>query len=124
LVPGTEKAHRKGPIYYGCFFWFGAGTFVAEGADTTLGKRYKILLPLSLLVLFPAGIATIGNLPVASVFQPAYAWGMSLGLIGLFHRYFSRPSIRIRWLADASYWMYLAHLPLVILFQSLLRHLD
>ncbi|MGB8853343.1 MAG: hypothetical protein WCC69_07250 [Pirellulales bacterium] len=30
----------------------------------------------------------------------------------------ARPSAAVRWLADASYWMYLAHLPLVILLQS------
>jgi peptidoglycan/LPS O-acetylase OafA/YrhL len=38
--------------------------------------------------------------------------GWSLGLIGLLRRF--------RWLADASYWIYLAHLPLVIALESLL----
>lgn len=107
-------------LYYGCFFWFGAGTYAVEGTDTPLGRRWKIVLPLSLLVLFPAGIATIGTLPLAAVLQPVFAWGMSLGLIGLFRQCFSRPSVAVRWLADAAYWMYLAHLPLVIGLQSLL----
>ncbi|MFM7137511.1 MAG: acyltransferase family protein [Planctomycetota bacterium] len=108
-------------LFYGCFFWFGAGTYAAEGTDTPLGRHWKILLPLSLLVLFPAGIATIGNLPATVVLQPAFAWVTAIGLIGLFRRTCSHPSAAARWLADASYWMYLAHLPLVIAIQTLLR---
>ena len=34
--------------------------------------------------------------------------------IGLFVRYFAHPSPAMRWLGDASYWIYLAHFPLVV----------
>jgi peptidoglycan/LPS O-acetylase OafA/YrhL len=46
---------------------------------------------------------------------------MSLALIGLFHRCFPHPSARLAWLADASYWMYLAHVPLVLTAQIAVR---
>lgn len=105
-------------LFYACFYWFGAGTFRREGLETPLGRRWKIVLPLSLLVIFPAAIATIGKPVFAATLQPAFAWGTSLGLIGLFHQWMARPSAAVRWLADASYWMYLAHLPLVIVLQS------
>jgi membrane-bound acyltransferase YfiQ involved in biofilm formation len=72
-------------------------------------------------VLFVVGVATIGLRPAAAVLQPAYAWTMSLGLIGLFHRFFPHPSSRIAWLADATYWMYLAHVPLVLAAQLAVR---
>ncbi|MFM1902522.1 MAG: Glucans biosynthesis protein [Planctomycetota bacterium] len=110
-------------LYYGCFFWFGAASYAADGPGTLLGRRWPFVLPLSLLVILPAGLATMGDRALASTLQPAYAWGMSLGLIGLFHRFCSRPSDRVRWLSDASYWMYLIHLPVVIVFQALLRGL-
>jgi len=110
-------------LFYGCFFWFGAGTYASEGLDATLGRRWQVVLPLSLLVVFPAAIATIGHPLMASTLQPAFAWGTSLGLIGLFRRFLSRPSAAFAWLADASYWMYLAHLPLVIIAQSYGRDL-
>jgi peptidoglycan/LPS O-acetylase OafA/YrhL len=110
-------------LFYGCFFWFGAGTYAREGLDATLGRRWQVVLPLSLLVVFPAAIATIGHPLMASTLQPAFAWGTSLGLIGLFRRFLSRPSAAFAWLADASYWMYLAHLPLVIIAQSFGRDL-
>lgn len=46
----------------------------------------------------------------------AIAW--TLGLIGLAQAHFSTPSPRIRELADASYWIYLLHLPAVMILQA------
>jgi peptidoglycan/LPS O-acetylase OafA/YrhL len=107
-------------IFYGCFYFFGAATFAADGMETRLGARWPLLLPAA-AVLFVAGLVTIGLRPAAIVLQPAYAWAMSLGLIGLFHRFFPHPSARVAWLADASYWMYLAHVPLVLAAQIIVR---
>jgi peptidoglycan/LPS O-acetylase OafA/YrhL len=107
-------------LFYGCFYFFGAATFAAEGVETRLGDRWTLLLPAA-AVLFVAGVATIGLRPAAAVLQPAYAWAMSIGLIGLFHRCFPNPSGRVAWLADASYWMYLAHVPLVLAAQLAVR---
>ncbi|MGB8853344.1 MAG: ankyrin repeat domain-containing protein [Pirellulales bacterium] len=47
-------------LFYACFFWFIAGTFRRDGLDTPLGRHWKVVLPLSLVVIFPAAIATIG----------------------------------------------------------------
>jgi peptidoglycan/LPS O-acetylase OafA/YrhL len=55
------------------------------------------------------------------VLQPAYAWAMSLGLIGMFSRFCSRPSPLVSWLADASYWMYIVHPPVVMVAQMFVR---
>jgi surface polysaccharide O-acyltransferase-like enzyme len=107
-------------LYYGCFYFFGAATFAAEGMETRLGDRWPLLLPAA-AALFVAGVATIGLRPAALVLQPAYAWAMSLGLIGLFHWVFPHPNARIAWLADAAYWMYLAHVPLVLAAQIIVR---
>ena len=46
---------------------------------------------------------------------------MSIGLIGLFRSVFWRERRGVRYLSDASYWMYLAHIPLVIAAQMLVR---
>jgi len=107
-------------FFYGCFYFFGTATFAAEGMETRLGDRWRLLLPTA-AVFFGAGLVTIGLRPAATVLQPAYAWTMSLGLIGLFHRVFPHPSARVAWLADASYWMYLAHFPLVLAAQMAVR---
>jgi len=107
-------------LFYGCFYFFGVATFAAEGMQTRLGARWPLVLP-SAVVLFIAGVVTIGVRPAAAVLQPAYAWTMSLALIGLFHRLFPQPSARGAWLADAAYWTYLAHVPLVLAAQLAVR---
>ena len=106
--------------YYACFYFFGVATYAAEGTDTSLGRHWRVLLPAA-AVLLAAGIATVNDRALATVLQPAYAWTMSLGLIGLFRRFFAQPSRVASWLADASYWMYLVHVPLVIAAQMLVR---
>ncbi len=107
-------------LYYLGFFWFGAASYAAGGTATRLGKHWRVVLPLSLIVVFPAAIATIGNRPLAALLQTTFAWSMSLGLIGLFHAIFNRDRPWVRWLSDASYWVYLTHLPLVIAMQAVL----
>jgi len=44
--------------------------------------------------------------------------------IGFILTYFDKPSPRIRYLSDASYWLYLIHLPVVIFFQILVAPLQ
>ena len=48
---------------------------------------------------------------------------MSFGLIGLFRRFMSGARFRVHYLSDASYWMYLAHLPLVFVAQGIVARL-
>ena len=112
------KPHVLG--YYACFYFYGVATFAAEGIDTRLGRHWKFLLPAA-AVLFVAGLATMNDRTLATILQPAYAWTMALALIGLFHRLFPHPRPAVSWLADASYWMYLVHVPLVMAAQLLIR---
>ena len=42
-------------------------------------------------------------------------WLLVYGLFGLFLRYMNSPNRRWRYMADASYWIYLVHVPIVIL---------
>jgi peptidoglycan/LPS O-acetylase OafA/YrhL len=106
--------------YYACFYFFGVATYAAEGIDTRLGRHWKFLLPAA-VAFGCAGLATMNDRTLATALQPAYAWTMSLGLIGLFCRLFPYPRPAVSWLADASYWMYLVHVPLVIAAQLLVR---
>ncbi|MFM8826011.1 MAG: acyltransferase family protein [Actinomycetota bacterium] len=106
--------------FYACFFFFGVATFAQEGIATRLGRHWKLLLPAA-AVLLVAGLATMNDRLLATFLQPAYAWTMSLGLIGLFCRLFPHPRPAVSWLADASYWMYLIHVPLVLAAQLFVR---
>lgn len=62
--------------------------------------------------------------PAKLRFAVAYAvglWSWAFALAGLGLRFLAAPSPRRRYLADASYWIYLAHLPLVLALQLLMR---
>jgi ABC-type multidrug transport system ATPase subunit/peptidoglycan/LPS O-acetylase OafA/YrhL len=50
-------------------------------------------------------------------------WCWTIALIGLALRFLSRPIPAVRYTADASYWIYLAHLPVVVALQVALGHL-
>ncbi|MFO0581780.1 MAG: acyltransferase family protein [Anaeromyxobacter sp.] len=71
--------------------------------------------PSPVLVPAPRGAATAAY---AALYGLA-AWCWTFALVGLAVRFLSRPSPRLRYLADASYWIYLAHLPLVAALQVL-----
>ena len=63
--------------------------------------------------------AAEGHLP-AVVFLALSMWFMAYGLIGLFLRFLNKPSPRWRYMADASYWIYIVHVPFVMLLPILL----
>lgn len=51
-------------------------------------------------------------------------WFSVFGIIGLFLRFFNTYSPVARYISDASYWVYLVHLPVVMFFQGLLINFD
>ena len=88
-------------------------------------RWWAVALVPSLLLLLPAGVALLydegfqyAGAPwvwgVAAVVQVAFAWLMCFGSMGLFRWIFARERFWVRYLSDASYWLYLTHLPLVI----------
>ena len=126
--PDTTEALLPAPhvlLYYACFFGFGALAYdhrARSGAPLmdVLGQRWVVQLVVSVVVLFPLGLALLEELWAASALvQITFAWTMSFGLIGLFRRFMAQASFRVHYFSDASYWMYLAHLPLVFVAQGI-----
>ncbi|WP_420445112.1 acyltransferase family protein [Candidatus Poriferisodalis sp.] len=118
--------------YYALFFAFGAliygrRTPAGELMSDRLGRHWRWALPVTFVVVLPIGLGLTfedGPWPVAAAFQAAYAWGMSLGLIGLFSVMLGRERRWVRYLSDSSYWLYVAHLPLIIVLQAWARSTD
>ena len=121
-------------FYYAIFFFFGAFYSDCEDEEQSLGSRWWITLPLALLVVFPLGLefsvdgswslesfsAETRHLIGASL-QVLFCWLMIFGLIGAFRRFFSAESPKMRYISDSSYWLYLLHLPLIVLGQWFVR---
>lgn len=113
-------------FYYAVFFAFGVLYFDADDNEGRVGQFWWLALPLALFLVFPAGLGTIsersgsGRL-ISVVSQSLYAWLVSFGMMGLFRQFMSRRSQTMRYLSDSSYWLYLAHIPLIIYAQYVVR---
>jgi glucan biosynthesis protein C len=66
---------------------------------------------------------TVGIHILAIVSLAAATWCFIYGFLGLFLRYLGKPSPLARYMADASYWMYLVHLPCTIVLPAFLSTL-
>lgn len=108
-------------VYYGLFFGFGVLYYEARDTDFQVGRLWWLMIPLGLFVGLPAWLVTIGNHSAGAVVQAVYVWAMTFGMMGLFRTFLKRESPSLRYLSDASYWFYLAHLPLVIGLQAVVR---
>jgi peptidoglycan/LPS O-acetylase OafA/YrhL len=73
------------------------------------------------LAATPAAIAEMGLMDRlwSSAAYPLATWTWSLGLIGLATACLTKENRTIRYLADSSYWVYLIHLPVAMVFQVL-----
>ena len=124
--------------YYAIFFFFGAVYWDMDDNQGQLGRWWFVSLPIAIGIVFPIALdlvsGTFGIIPrledestnavVANFLQATFAWLMTFGSIGLCCRFLSRESKTLRYISDSSYWLYLIHLPLVILAQWLVRDLQ
>ncbi len=123
-------------LYYGIFFFFGAIYFDCDDQQGRVGRWWRYTLPVALLLVFPVGLElTTGGLgfgtewldpelhrPLSVVLQVVYVWLMTFGLMGMFRSLMSGESKAVRYVSDSSYWLYLVHLPLIIVAQAIVRN--
>ncbi len=118
--PDTSDGLIPNPVvlaYYALFFVFGA-FFYQRGIEMR-GWWAVAILPALTVVFWPAlGLmyetkaewAVLASGPL----QVGYAWLMCFGMIGLFRLVASKGRDWVRYVSDASYWLYLWHLPLIL----------
>lgn len=129
-------------FYYGLFFLFGAWYWTcrdsADAKDAKLGRYWWVGLPIALFVVYPLGRDFMSNSfewrghllpeewfePAAQLAKAIYAWMMSIACVGLFRWMLSKKNVVVRYISDSSYWLYVAHLPLVIWLQFYVRAWD
>ena len=118
--PDTSDKLIPNPVvlgYYALFFVFGA--FMYQRRIQAGGWWTLALLP-ALTVAFFGGLELLFESkeewakPLAALLQAAFAWLMCFGLMGLFRLTASKERVWVRYLSDASYWLYLWHLPLIV----------
>ncbi len=122
-------------LYYALFFGFGVLYYDCGDDDGRLGRRWRWTLPATLLLVFPPalefGTGAFGfrdawlparyHASTAVVLQTLYAWLMAFGCLGMFRSLLARENRTLRYLSDSAYWLYLAHLPLILGAQLIVR---
>jgi peptidoglycan/LPS O-acetylase OafA/YrhL len=121
--------------YYFSFFLAGWTLYRHRDLLDRFTRGWKAGLAVGNLLVFPLGTGLLyvsmkperfGLVDGTAFVAPArfvfalYTWFMLGGLTGLFLAYLSKERAWVRWLADSSYWCYLASLPPILLFQHLL----
>jgi hypothetical protein len=121
--------------YYAVFFGFGALYYGYDDRSGCVGARWLLPLSIALLVVLPLELAILAGWTgppgvaldpttrrlLSIALQAAYPWLMTFGLMGLFRRVCAVESPKLRYLSDSAYWLYLAHTPLVIGAQYVVR---
>lgn len=110
-------------VHYGLFFIFGWAMHRQLDLLPRFGRGAGWQLALGLICLVVWGLGYRTNYTAEGTFLWTYvgscpAWLFSFGMIALFQAHFDNPSRLGRYLADSAYWVYLAHLPLIIALQK------
>jgi len=116
--------------YFGLFFFVGWWMHRRAQLLETLRRWNKTYFAIALIAFLTLGacfsmhvsLADAAYLRVKLLALAAaglYAWCMTFAVTGVFLRFANRRQPWKRYLADASYWCYLAHLPLVWFLQIL-----
>lgn len=123
--PETILPEPASLISYLGAFLVGWALYRGHAALPRLSTHWVHYLVLALVSSVPA-VATLmffGELfpfPVGAVLIAVAGWAWTYGLLGLCARHLSRERPSIRYIADASYWAYLMHLPLLVFGQILI----
>ncbi len=108
--------------YYLIFFLFGVFFYQRKIA---VRRWWGVALVPALMLIFPAGLIflyaklalggeTEWTRGVSTILRVAFTYLMCFGLMGLFRWAAAKERFWVRYMSDASYWLYLWHLPLVI----------
>ena len=111
-------------LYYAIFFFFGALYWDYDDRQGRLFFGWWLWLIVG-AAIFPVAMGIREQYGSGSeifklwfnVAQAFYVWLISIGLMGLFYRFCSTESKTMRYISDSSYWLYVAHLPLVVFAQ-------
>jgi peptidoglycan/LPS O-acetylase OafA/YrhL len=128
IIPGLVA-----PAYFALFYAFGWLLYRQRGDLHVLSRGWSIHVLIAVVVLTPVIHWLAAQVHEGPRFDPRllallgrgctvlHTWLLVFGVMGFFLRHCDKPSRTARYLADAAYWLYLVHLPLVIMGRLLLE---
>jgi peptidoglycan/LPS O-acetylase OafA/YrhL len=122
--------------YYFVFFAFGWMLYRQRDLVLSFGRGWKwnfaianiVVLPVTLGLTLQTVELKLNESPEpfalrlgAFAAQSLYTWFMIVSLWGMFLRFFAHASAWVRYMADASYWCYLASITPIVVFQFVVK---
>ena len=136
-LPTPKSVVPHLPTFLTFVVFFGIGWLLRRQSDLMLQLRERwVPYSLGAIAFAVAAYLVAGPVPQWSPYLSGgrlhmYAatymlavWCAIFALLGLAQRFLSNPSLRRRYVADASYWIYLAHLTVIVFFLELLHPID
>jgi len=116
--------------YYALFFSLGATLYARRELVAAAGRNAWRWAACALAAILPAALlfslhnsGSYGSQPAvhgaALLIYAIATWTSLIALVGLSERYLNRPRPALRYMADSSYWIYLSHMPAMVLIVAL-----
>jgi glucans biosynthesis protein C len=124
--PQTVLPEWSSLIPYLGAFLTGWLLFAHRGGLQRLAGQWPAHLVAALVLTVGAapGLPVDRPVPLAAALTALAGWTWVYALLGVCMRFLTRERPALRYLADSSYWMYLMHLPLLLLCELFLADLD
>jgi glucan biosynthesis protein C len=130
--PETFTAHY---VFFLAGWMFALHREILGDLDRWAGLRFLFGLLLAIFVVVPLGNNHVGAATAAELWlgsrpiqmgiywllHAMATWLMVLGMLGLAERWFTRVNPRFAYVAEAAFWIYLAHLPFAVFIPVLLH---
>ena len=114
--------------YYFAFFLFGALFFRLENNGRNfiekISKKQKFFYWIPIISFFACLIIDENKTYLlGELFNFIYTGSSIIVLVLIFYKFINKPSSKIRYLSNASYYIYIIHIPFIILFQGMFSSL-
>ena len=106
--------------YYAIFFFFGAMCFGRGIWEEKVGRYWPLWLLFSLVLGLYGMVLLEGGGDAVPWLASGFAWTTIIAMMGFFRAFLNQGNPRVRYLSDSAYWLYLAHLPVMIMVQILI----
>lgn len=124
-APLSFRPNFEAFIFY--FFFYSVGWILFKCRDLLVSfMKYDWLQVIIAIILFTVAYKFSNDLDdiLKGVLSAFIISLFVFGITGLFIRYFSSHSQKMRYISDSSYWIYLIHLPFTIIIPGLIASLE
>ena len=106
--------------YYAIFFFFGAMCFGRGIWEEKVGRYWPLWFMFSLVLGLWGMVLLEEGGDAVPWLASGFAWMTIIAMMGFFRAFLNQGNPKVRYLSDSAYWLYLAHLPLMIAVQILI----